>query len=280
MALSQKLQMRQGQSLVMTPQLQQAIKLLQMSNFELQAYVESELESNPLLERDERDEAGRDIVSDSDGGAVADDGGAGVELKDTAEQIASGENTPENLDQFDTGLGNVYADEATADKINREAADPMGMQDSGWQLSSTGNTAGGTGSGGGGGGYDGEMAFDATLASESTLADHLTEQLHLTVSDPAMRMIGAHLIGLVNEAGYLTGDVETVADTLGANADLVEETLAIVQTFDPPGILARNLKECLSIQLKERDRFDPAMQVFIENLDLLAKHDFARLKTM
>ncbi len=279
MALNQKLQMRQGQSLVMTPQLQQAIKLLQMSNFELQAYVESELESNPLLERDERDDAGRDIVSDSDAATADGETAGGTELKDTAEQIASGENTPENLDQFDTGLENVYADEATADKINREAADPMGMQDSGWQLSSTGNTAGGSGSGGGGG-FDGEMAFDATLASERTLADHLTEQLHLTVSDPAMRMIGAHLIGLVNDAGYLTGDVETVADTLGANTDLVEKTLAVVQTFDPPGILARDLKECLSIQLKERDRFDPAMQVFVDNLDLLAKHDFARLKSM
>ena len=140
MALNQKLQMRQGQSLVMTPQLQQAIKLLQMSNFELQAYVESELESNPLLERDERDEAGRDIVSDGDGESGAGEAGSSPELKDITEQIASGENTPENLDQFDTGLENVYADEATADKINREAADPMGMQDSGWQLSSSGNT--------------------------------------------------------------------------------------------------------------------------------------------
>ena len=274
MALSQKLQMRQGQSLVMTPQLQQAIKLLQMSNFELQAYVESELESNPLLERDESDDAGRDIVSDSD--AEAGRAEAATDLKDTAEQIASGENTPENLDQFDTGLENVYADEATADKINREAADPMGMQDSGWQLSSTGNTAGGSG----GGGYDGEMAFDATLASEHTLSDHLTEQLHLAVSDPAMRMIGAHMIGMVNEAGYLTGDIGSIADTLGANMDLVEQTLTIVQTFDPPGILARDLKECLSIQLAERDRLDPAMQIFIDNLDLLARHDFAKLKTM
>ena len=280
MALSQKLQMRQGQSLVMTPQLQQAIKLLQMSNFELQAYVESELESNPLLERDERDEAGRDIVPDSDVETIRDDPAAAGELKDIAEQIASGENTPENLDQFDTGLENVYADEATADKINREAADPTGMQDSGWQLSSAGNTAGGSSGSGGGGGYDGEMAFDATLASESTLADHLTEQLHLTVSDPAMRMIGAHLIGLVNEAGYLTGDVGSIADTLGAPVSLVEQTLTIVQTFDPPGILARDLKECLSIQLRERDRFDPAMEAFVENLDLLAKHDFARLKTV
>src|SRR5210317_1939011 len=102
MAVVQRLEMRQGQSLVMTPQLQQAIKLLQMSNFELQAYVESELESNPLLERDERDEAGQDIVSDSDGEAGRSDAVASTELKDTAEQLASGENTPENLDQFDT----------------------------------------------------------------------------------------------------------------------------------------------------------------------------------
>jgi len=275
MALSQKLQMRQGQSLVMTPQLQQAIKLLQMSNFELQAYVESELESNPLLERDERDDAGRDIVSDIDGEDDRSGADSSKEPKDTAEQMASGENTPENLDQFDTGLENVYADEATADKINRDAAEPAGMQDSGWQLSSTGNTVGGSG-----GGYDGEMAFDATLASESTLGDHLTEQLHLSVSDPAMRMIGAHLIGLVNEAGYLTGNVDTIADTLGATVANVEQTLAIVQTFDPPGILARDLKECLSIQLRERDRFDPAMQAFVDNLDLLAKHDFAKLKSI
>jgi RNA polymerase sigma-54 factor len=277
MALSQKLQMRQGQSLVMTPQLQQAIKLLQMSNFELQAFVESELESNPLLERDERDEAGRDIVSDTDGRAEVAATDTAADPKDISEQISSGENTPENLDQFDTGLENVYADEATADKINREAADPMGMQDSGWQMSSSGNTIGGSG---GGGNFDGEMAFDATLASERTLSDHLTEQLHLSVTDPTQRMIGAHLVGLVNDAGYMTGDVATVAEMLGTTQALVEETLATVQTFDPPGIMARDLKECLAIQLKERDRLDPAMQSFLDNLGLLAKHDFAKLKSI
>ncbi|MGB7206105.1 MAG: RNA polymerase factor sigma-54 [Anderseniella sp.] len=274
MALSQKLQMRQGQSLVMTPQLQQAIKLLQMSNYELQAFVESELESNPLLERDERDEQGRDILSDSDKEFT--EITSSSELRDISEHIASGENTPENLDQFDTGLENVYADEATADKINREAADPRSMQDSGWQMSSNGSSSGSSG----GGGFDGEMSFDATLACETTLADHLTEQMNLTISDPAMRMIGAHLIGLVNETGYMMGDVATVSEMLGAPAELVEETLSIIQTFDPPGIMARNLKECLAIQLKERNRLDPAMQAFLDNLELLARHDFAKLKTI
>ena len=267
MALSQKLQMRQGQSLVMTPQLQQAIKLLQMSNFELQAFVEAELESNPLLERDERDDTGNDITFEDDG-PVADTTSDPRDMADTLSEPAA---SAASLDQFDTGLENVYADEAAADKINREAAEPAGMKDSGWQLSSTG---------GSGGNFDGDMAFDATLASETTLGDHLTEQLHLAVSDPAMRMIGAHLIGLVNEAGYLAGDIEQVADTLGAPLDLVETTLRTLQTFDPPGIMARNLKECLAIQLREKNRLDPAMETFLDNLELLARHDLARLKAL
>ncbi len=268
MALSQKLQMRQGQSLVMTPQLQQAIKLLQMSNFELQAFVESELESNPLLERDERDESSARFDTDNETPANT----AQSEPRDISEQLNSQEHTPENLDQFDTGLENVYADEATADKINREASDPRAMRDSGWQTTSS--------TGSGHGSFDGEMAFDATLASERTLTDHLTEQLSLSVTHPTQRMIGSHLIGLVNEAGYITSDVESVAEMLGTSCEMVEETLAIVQTFDPPGIMARDLKECLAIQLKERDRLDPVMQCFINYLELLAKHDFARLKSL
>ena len=272
MALSQKLQMRQGQSLVMTPQLQQAIKLLQMSNFELQAFVESELESNPLLERDERDDAGRDIAGDDSFEARDTAAGEAGDPRDMTDALAQPGETSASIDNLDTGLENVYADEARADTINREAAEPAGMTDSGWQLSS--------GSGGSGGGFDGDMAFDATLASESTLSDYLTEQMHLAVADPAMRMIGAHLIGLVNEAGYLSGDIETVADMLGAPLELVEQTLATLQTFDPPGVMARNLKECLAIQLKERDRLDPAMEIFIENLELLARHDLARLRAL
>ena len=271
MGLGQKLQMRQGQSLVMTPQLQQAIKLLQMSNFELQEFVEKELESNPLLERDDRDDAGREVSGERDTPAAG-DADAAPALNDAAEALTSSGDASSSLEQFDTGLENVYADEATADKANREAAEPMGVKDSGWQVSS--------GSGSRGGSFDGEMAFDASLASEITLGEHLNEQLQLAVEDPAKRMIGAHLIGLVNEAGYLSGDAETVAESLGAPLQLVEETLATLQTFDPPGIMARNLKECLAIQLREQNRLDPVMQTFIDNLELLAKHDMAKLKTV
>ncbi len=91
-------------------------------------------------------------------------------------------------------------------------------------------------------------------------------------------MIGQYLIDLVDEAGYLRGDIATVADKLGAPEAEVEAVLATLQEFDPPGVCARDLAECLTVQLKERDRFDPAMAALIANLDLLAKRDLAGLK--
>jgi RNA polymerase sigma-54 factor len=106
----------------------------------------------------------------------------------------------------------------------------------------------------------------------------LAEQLMLATSDPTIRLIGNYLLDLVNEAGYLTGDVAEVADKLGASPDKVESVLALLQTFSPPGVCARNLAECLAIQLKERDRYDPAMQALVARLDLVAKRDFAELR--
>ena len=102
----------------------------------------------------------------------------------------------------------------------------------------------------------------------------------LAISDPAGRMIGQYLIDMVDEAGYLTGDLDTVAEKLGAPRSDVELVLAVLQTFDPPGVCARNLTECLAIQLKDRDRFDPAMQTLVEHLDLLAKRDLAALRRL
>jgi RNA polymerase sigma-54 factor len=91
-------------------------------------------------------------------------------------------------------------------------------------------------------------------------------------------MIGQHLVDLVDESGYLTGDLASVAEKLGAPLAEVEAVLAIIQTFDPSGVAARNLAECLAIQLQERDRYDPAMQALVAHLDLLAKRDLAGLK--
>jgi RNA polymerase sigma-54 factor len=236
MVLRQKLELRQGQSLVMTPQLQQAIKLLQMSNLEVQAFVESELERNPLLERHE-----------------ASDDPPPVPGADGASEAASRHNDAQLSDAA-----------PTAEKLPTIAAERPA--DSGWTALRTG----GTGSE--------EFNLESQLTNEATLAEHLTNQLNLAIVDPARRLIGAHLIGLLDEAGYLTGDLESAAETLGTTLAEVEKVLVVLQGFDPTGVFARSLSECLALQLIERDRLDPAMAALLANLELAGKHDWTRLR--
>jgi RNA polymerase sigma-54 factor len=256
MALNQRLELRQGQSLVMTPQLQQAIKLLQMSNIELQAFVDQELERNPLLERDERSEVHREHPQPTEA------------QPDIVSAIQANTGAEERLRTLDTELENVYTHEARADAANRVA---QGAQDSGWSslrpqgalsLNSEDND------------------FAATLTRQPTLAEHLTGQMNLLLTEASERLIGQHLIGMLNEDGYLSSGVETVADTLGTSVLHVESVLAKLRTCDPAGVFARDLKECLSLQLKERDRYDPAMAALVANLELLARRDYPALKTL
>ena len=133
---------------------------------------------------------------------------------------------------------------------------------------------------GAGGRDNGDYNLEAFVSVETTLSDHLAEQVVLTITDPARRMIGQYLIDLVDEAGYLNGDLALVAEKLGAPVGEVDIVLTILQGFDPPGVCARNLTECLAIQLKERNRFDPAMQALVAHLDLLAKRDLAALRRL
>ncbi|MGE0211075.1 MAG: RNA polymerase factor sigma-54 [Parvibaculaceae bacterium] len=248
MALSQKLELRQGQSLVMTPQLQQAIKLLQMSNLELQDFVEQELERNPLLERDDRgEEAAPSRATEEDA-------------------AASGTPEPAAIESLDRGRPD--GDAASAYSEDADVATP-GMSDSGWSSLRPA-----------GAGPVGEDAsgLEATLTRDVTLREHVEEQLSLATRDPATRMIGAHLAGLLDETGYLSADLEAVARQLGTSLESVEAALTLMQTFDPPGVFARDLKECLALQLKERDRYDPAMAALVSRLDLVARKDFAALK--
>jgi RNA polymerase sigma-54 factor len=256
MALMQRLELRQGQSLVMTPQLQQAIKLLQMSNLDLQAFVETELERNPLLERDERAEAPAPERQEH-------------AASDVATAISNDAQAAERLAGLGTGLENVYADEARADAANREL--PPAGADSGWSgLRQSRHVS-----------LDSDdVSFDATLTKNKTLAEHLTDQMVLSVIQPAERLIAQHLIGMINEAGYLTGDVASVAETLGADTATVERVLSLLQELDPPGVFARDLKECLALQLRDKDRFDPAMALLVDHLELIAKRDFAALKSI
>ena len=259
MALNQRLELRQGQSLVMTPQLQQAIKLLQMSSHDLQAFVESELERNPLLERDEQAENAGEREDNADKSAET--------LSDNiAQTLVDDAATAAKLDSMDTDLGNVYADEAKADA---DARAPTGLSDNNWS-----NLRGSGSSNSDRQGFD----LEGMVSEERTLVQHLTEQLNLAISDPGQRLIGLHLIGMLNDAGYLSTDMAALQEQLGASAESIQSVLDIVRRFDPSGVFARDLKDCLAMQLKERDRFDPAMKALVDNLELLAKRDFVRLK--
>src|SRR5689334_2949780 len=235
MALAQRLDLRQTQALVMTPQLQQAIKLLQLSNLELAQYVEGELEQNPLLERDER--------------APADEAPSSAE----AEPAAS-EESREAAELWDAEAGS----EGGGDQ-------DFGGDPDAWRTRSAGAEGSGL------------PGVERTVSRSVTLREHLLGQVNVDLADPADRIIATNLVELLDEAGYVTADLSRLAERLGCPVERVEATLARMQRFDPPGICARNLAECLANQLRERDRLDPAMQKLIENLPLLASRDVNQL---
>lgn len=246
MAISQRLEIRQGQSLVMTPQLQQAIKLLQLSNLELTTYVEQELERNPLLERDE--------ATPAEPERPVEDKAAPNEALDTAltrEDFSRAED-------MDAGRDDLYPDEAP----------PRGESDSSQPLAdwSTVRSSGGRIEGD-------EDGLENLLGSSLSLKDHLLEQLAIAAFDPERRLICLSLIDCVDEAGYLRGDLPEIAGRLGSSLDTVEDVLGVLQGFDPPGVAARDLSECLAIQLRAKDRFDPAMEKLVARLDLVARRD-------
>ncbi len=291
MAITTRLELRQSQSLVMTPQLQQAIKLLQLSNLELASFVDAELERNPLLEKAESADDGpvaRVLDDEPAASPFHDDAASGAE-RDRADGLANTAPGQEGAAAEAEGGGGeepgslelAARDGGRTDDLDAEPQDafpdqdsftPGAVKDSGW-------TTLGSGSGSGGGGDD-APDLEAYVAEERTLRAHLTEQLSLAFTDPAQRLIGQHLIDMTDEAGYLQGDLAALGELLGAPMGLVLATLEAMQGFDPCGVFARDLRECLTLQLKEQDRCDPAMAALIENLNLLAVHDLAALKRL
>lgn len=298
MVLGPRLDLRQSQSLVMTPQLQQAIKLLQMSNVELSDYIEQEIEQNPLLEREDPNggiEGDADPVATESGEAPAADAGGDapdtdaantdsgdfdgetisqedpayddVDLVPDASDHATSESMGEDERALDTDYENVYEPESASD-----GATPDSGQDEGDSL--LWNTAGG-----GGGGFDDDLTgMENVAAEEITLRDHLIGQLNIDLQDPIDIMIAGRLMDMLDDNGWLSGSLEPVAVALGCSLDRVQTTLARCQLFDPPGIFARSLSECLALQLREKNRLDPAMQALLDNLELLAKREFAQLR--
>jgi RNA polymerase sigma-54 factor len=258
MALSPRMELRQSQLLVMTPQLMQAIKLLQLSNLDLVAYVDAELERNPLLERADDDGPGDAPDPAGEIEPLADgDRGDGPEWLETS--LERGEAIEAKLD---TDLANIYQDDHGRAAV--ETAPTLPSES--WQAAPTRATV-----------SSDDYNLEAFVAGEKSLADHLAEQFGVATADPAIRLVGQAIIAEIDEAGYFRADIAEIADRLGASLEVAEAALVLVQNFDPVGVGARDLAECLAIQLREQDRYDPAMAALIGNLDLVARHDHAAL---
>ena len=240
MGLGPSLNIRQSQQLVLTPQLRQAIQLLQLSNLELDSFIAEELSKNPLLEArsDEGDEqpAGDFVGEDETGEDAPDDPGADDLIRGTAD-----DDRPLDVDWQSEALETDSFSDVVTSAGGEEAFD-----------------------------------FDRVQYSAASLAEHLIDQLHGAsggVGDLA-RIIAETL----DETGYLTVSLDQIENLTGAPMDWIEQALKVVQELDPPGVGARSLAECLGLQAKAADRYDPAMARLIENLDLLSKGRTADLK--
>ncbi|PCI54881.1 MAG: RNA polymerase sigma-54 factor [Alphaproteobacteria bacterium] len=228
-SFSQKLNLQQSQHLVMTPQLQQAIKLLQLNNVELAEFIEEEMEKNPLLEKSEGEDAQGDDAEEA--APVAEEG------KDEIEAA------------FESGAGDFDGGSAAAD----------------------------IGSGGSMKFDNAEDSFENRMSAEKSLREHLTGQLNMAFSDERDCMIGALLIDRLDESGYLRDDVDVLAERLGCSTERINNLLSRMKQFDPTGVFALDLPECLALQLEENGAFDTPMRTLVENLAMLGDHDFKGL---
>ena len=231
---TQSLDLRQSQNLVMTPQLQQAIKLLQLNNMELNEFIEEELERNPLLEKD----TGSNESNDDTG----------------ASETASSSTEKDSMDE---AYESTYESSASA-----------GDFDSGTAV---------IGAGGSSKFEDPDYSFENRLADEKTLREHLQEQLFLAFDDARDRMIGAMLIDQLDENGWLRADTDELAEKLGCKAERIERLLSKMKGFDPTGIFASGLAECLALQLEEKGTLDTYMRTLLDNLDMLADYEHKKL---
>ncbi|HUC70295.1 MAG TPA: RNA polymerase factor sigma-54 [Stellaceae bacterium] len=244
MGFSQRLELRQSQALVMTPQLQQAIKMLQLSNLELDNFVDAEIQQNPLLEK--REWAGEETLPAS---------GA-------AEQ-ASTAALPE-------GLVNDLAPDATEHWHASSGTEGDGSFDLAEEPQAWRSRSGALGG-------DDRPGVEHTAARPRSLREHVLEQIGTDLPDQGDQLIALHLLDLLDENGYLGGSLDNIATLLGCDLSWVEAVLRRLQQFDPAGVFARDLPECLGLQLRDRNRLDPAMQALLDHLPLLAARNIPAL---
>jgi RNA polymerase sigma-54 factor len=232
----------------MTPQLRQAIQLLQYSNIEANQFIEDELLKNPLLAHDDTPQS------------EPDSGSRGAEPPEAAEGMDA------------AALVNSQmlpsAAEAPLDMDTSNSYDPGSIAD------------GGAVFGYGGGQGDSEDDWnpvDALSSAKPNLREHLEQQARLTFTGRADLAIAAALIAGLDAVGRLAEPPDAIAAALGLDLDHVEQVRARMMRFDPTGIFARDLRECLEVQLAEKNRLDPAMAALLANLDVLARRDMRSL---
>ncbi|MFO0109972.1 MAG: RNA polymerase factor sigma-54 [Alphaproteobacteria bacterium] len=254
---SMRQELRQSQSLVMTQQLQQSIKLLQLSAGELQEFIDEELEKNPLLQREDAEGAPVESQEPSEDAPLT------ASERDAAERKeidVSGEDFSVNESLYDEDFAGDWNDEAQTD-FGRHSAE--------------------THSQGRGRHFDPDAEgtnLETTLTSERTLRDHLFEQIAVDFTDPAERLLAARLVDLLDDSGYLREDISRLVSELEVPAPDLEAVIEKLQRLDPPGVFARSLTECLRIQLRELNRLDPVMDTMLTNIELMAKGDVVGLR--
>jgi RNA polymerase sigma-54 factor len=238
MAMEARLSLRQSQRVVMTPLLQQAIQLLQLSTLELQEVVQKELLENPLLE-----EVAPETADGPEPTAAAPDAPAPTPVEPApVEPLPTSERQTDDL-PFD--LTAVMFDDNSEERslVAQEERE--------------------------------ELPFENIVRSVSSLNDHLDEQLRFTVEDPLVRLIGTEIIGNLDEDGYLRADLTEIAERCKTTVDQVEKVLALVQAFDPPGVAARSIQECLLIQLKADPNPDPvSIEIIEDHFDELSRRRY------
>lgn len=250
--MKQSLQLRLGQQLTMTPQLQQAIKLLQLASLELQNEIQQILDSNPMLEREEESESPAN--NDSDG--------------------ASGQTLDEQNISFENLASDTRPDQEDASLEIGDASWDNDWTTSYQSASRNNQTA-----------PDREI-YERQDFNEASLQEHLLWQLRLTSMNEPDRAIATTIIDAINEDGYLNESLETIYDAVSnefeVEMDEVEAVLHRIQHFDPIGVAARSPAECLQLQLRtyppDTPGFDVAQDIIAQHLPLLAAHDYARLK--
>ncbi len=237
------LRQTQSQQLIMTPQLQQAIQLLQLNNMDLTAFVEEEMEKNPLLEKDD---------GSPDDGALSTDIEADI--------------TPENTSAGDE-LQNEFDDAWTGNESEKQSIDQDHSESSSILSGSGGDMK-----------FDNpDFNFENQAGKEKSLREHLSEQLMIACADDKDRAIGSLLIDQLSESGYLRTTPEKLSGQLGCSQERIERLVGIMKGFDPTGVFASDLKECLALQLDEKKALDAPMIKLLDHLDLVASHDIKKL---